>query len=587
MTAQLAPLPVAKFFDNNGAPLAFGLLTTYAAGTTTPQATYVDSTQTTQNLNPIQLNFRGECNLWLDPTKTYKLLLQDAQGNPIPGWPVDNITIGNANSSYNVIPTSDNLYTLGSPTFSWANVYVGANHAPVLDTVSGNIGYYARTAAEIAASVMPTNFSYEPYRGDVRRWTNSLVVDGTTDNTTTLTNLWATLATYKGDAYIPWNTKFTKSTVYASIPANVVLVDDSNINSPTFQPPGYRNRFQMTIEDFGGKANDSSFDNTAAFNRALTFCQANGYNILRFPGASSLWYFKTKPNPIPFGLYLEGENPRAWLVRSYTAGSSTEAFMQWTGSAGSGGDVVKGGGMRRVGLLADTGTTLGIAIDILGTTTVFRPGYMGFDDVVVTGNGQWDFGFRMNGQGITTSGSQGQRDVFIRGMLIFRCNNTYIQLSNAVHVYGFGIGCFDGGLGGTPLINITGGGSSTTNSNDIYLLGLEHEGNLTVQQCLNVHLQGRCSGTLTVDVSAANVSFIGATGGVTNGCATATIVDPATGIFTGQNITLQGNTAVMGFSGNVAASATAGGGSALPATPTGYIICTVGGNSKKIPYYNT
>lgn len=94
MTAQLAPLPVAKFFDNNGFPLAFGSLTSYAAGTTTPIATYVDSTQTTPNTNPIQLNFRGECNLWLDPTKTYKLLLQDVFGHTIPGWPVDNIPGG-------------------------------------------------------------------------------------------------------------------------------------------------------------------------------------------------------------------------------------------------------------------------------------------------------------------------------------------------------------------------------------------------------------------------------------------------------------------------------------------------------------
>jgi len=30
---------------------------------------------------------------------------------------------------------------------------VGPNNAPVLDTVSGNIGYYARTAAEIAVSL--------------------------------------------------------------------------------------------------------------------------------------------------------------------------------------------------------------------------------------------------------------------------------------------------------------------------------------------------------------------------------------------------------------------------------------------------
>lgn len=594
MTAQLSPLGVQKFYDNNGNPLAFGLLYSYAAGTSNPQATYVDSTQTTQNTNPVQLNFRGECSLWLDPTLTYKLLLTDSAGNTIPNWPVDNIPggpfitgSGSLPVVVNIIPTPTNTYTLGNSTHSWAQIYLGAGAAPAFDSVSGNIGYYARTAAEIAAGVTPVNYSYDPVKGDVRRWSSSIVVDGSTDNTTALTNLWTTLTSYKGNVYIPYNTKFTKPTVYASIPANVTLVDDSLINSSSSQPPGYRQRFQMTIEDFGGKANDSTFDNTAAFNRALTFLQAEGYNVLRFPGAGTSWYFKTKPNPIPFGLYIEGENPRAWLVRSYTPGSSTEAFMQWTGSAGIGGDAVKGGGLRRIGLLADTATTLGIAIDILGTTTVFRPGYMGFDDVVVTGNGQWDFGFRMNGQAITTSGSQGQRDVNIRGLFLFRCNLACMQLSNAVHVYGIGVGMFDGGLGGTPLFQITGGGTTTTNTNDIYILGLETEGNISIQQCLNVHLQGRCSGTLTVDVSAVNVSFLGATGGVTNTSTTATIIDPATGLFTGQNITLQGSTAVMGFSGNVANTATAGGGGALPATPTGYIICTVGGTSRKIPYYNT
>lgn len=93
MTAQLAPTPVFKAFANDGFPLAYGKLTTYAAGTTTKIPSYTDSTQTTQNTNPITLNFRGECALWLDPTKSYKLALTDSFGNPVPGWPVDGITV--------------------------------------------------------------------------------------------------------------------------------------------------------------------------------------------------------------------------------------------------------------------------------------------------------------------------------------------------------------------------------------------------------------------------------------------------------------------------------------------------------------
>jgi hypothetical protein len=91
MTAILSPTTKAKFWDNNGVPLAFGKLTTYAAGTTTPLATYVDSTQSTQNANPIILNFRGECDLWVPPNVSFKYALTDSLNNPIPGWPIDNI----------------------------------------------------------------------------------------------------------------------------------------------------------------------------------------------------------------------------------------------------------------------------------------------------------------------------------------------------------------------------------------------------------------------------------------------------------------------------------------------------------------
>ena len=162
MTAQLSPTPVQQFFDNNGEPLFRGTLTTYAAGTTTPQATYVDSTQTTQNTNPIVLNFRGECNLWLDPLLSYKFILKDFFGNTI--WTVDNIAGGSipALINQNLIPNPTNTYTLGNSTHSWAQLYLGANASPVLDTITGTIGYYARTAAEIAAAVTPANYSYQP-----------------------------------------------------------------------------------------------------------------------------------------------------------------------------------------------------------------------------------------------------------------------------------------------------------------------------------------------------------------------------------------------------------------------------------------
>src|SRR6185437_17041416 len=135
MTTQLAPTPIFKAFDNAGLPLAFGFLYTYQAGTTTPQATYTDSTGNTPNPNPIQLNARGEAQIWLNPLQNYKFLLTDLLGNQIPGWPVDNIN-GSLYPGNSIIPNTTNAFTLGNAQFSWANCYLGPNNAPVLDSVS-------------------------------------------------------------------------------------------------------------------------------------------------------------------------------------------------------------------------------------------------------------------------------------------------------------------------------------------------------------------------------------------------------------------------------------------------------------------
>lgn len=90
MTVNLSPTPYQRFVDSNGNALSGGLLYTYAAGTTTPQATYTDSTGGTPNQNPIVLNTRGEASIWLDPTLSYKFVLQTSGGAGV--WSQDYIT---------------------------------------------------------------------------------------------------------------------------------------------------------------------------------------------------------------------------------------------------------------------------------------------------------------------------------------------------------------------------------------------------------------------------------------------------------------------------------------------------------------
>lgn len=92
MSVALSPQPMFQAFAPNGQFLVGGQLSTFAAGTSTPQVTYVDSTQTTPNANPIILNSLGQASVWLVGQDVYKLVLKDSAGNQI--WSVDNVPGG-------------------------------------------------------------------------------------------------------------------------------------------------------------------------------------------------------------------------------------------------------------------------------------------------------------------------------------------------------------------------------------------------------------------------------------------------------------------------------------------------------------
>ena len=93
MSTILSPAPKLQFFTEGGIPLAGGKLYSYAAGTTTPLATYTTSTGTQNNTNPIILDSRGEAAVWLGAA-SYKLKLTDSTDVEI--WTSDNITTQDA-----------------------------------------------------------------------------------------------------------------------------------------------------------------------------------------------------------------------------------------------------------------------------------------------------------------------------------------------------------------------------------------------------------------------------------------------------------------------------------------------------------
>lgn len=188
-TAIACPPIILQFFANNGQPNAGGYITTKVGGVN--HATYEDAGATTPLPNPIPLNSRGEVSnaagaskqLFLDPGVVYTFTTFDRHGNQLNQ--ATHVTgIFDPSAAGSLIPLADNTYDLGSSSYAWRQLYLGANHAPVLDTVTGNIGYYKRTAAELAASVTPTNYSVPP--GYPKRY--GAVGNGSTNDTSALTS---------------------------------------------------------------------------------------------------------------------------------------------------------------------------------------------------------------------------------------------------------------------------------------------------------------------------------------------------------------------------------------------------------------
>jgi hypothetical protein len=117
-----------QFFDNSGNPLSGGKLYTYAAGTTTPLATYTTSAGNVAHTNPIVLDAAGRVpgssEIWIT-SQPYKFVLATSTDVVIKTY--DNI-IGQGIASYQVQNfTGDGVTTI----FTLANSSLGENFTSV------------------------------------------------------------------------------------------------------------------------------------------------------------------------------------------------------------------------------------------------------------------------------------------------------------------------------------------------------------------------------------------------------------------------------------------------------------------------
>ena len=147
MAVYLSPVGGAgwQFFNNDGTVLSGGKLYTYAAGTTTPKATYTTSAGNIAHTNPIVLNSAGRVpggEIWLTVAQ-YKSVLNTS----------DDV----------LIATYDNISGIGAAEFQVQN-FTGTGSQTVFTLSSASLG---------------ENFTFV-YINGVYQQKNSYTVSGTT-----------------------------------------------------------------------------------------------------------------------------------------------------------------------------------------------------------------------------------------------------------------------------------------------------------------------------------------------------------------------------------------------------------------------
>ena len=149
-----SPLTAVKFHSQlaSGADNAAGKIFTYAAGTTTPQATYTTAGGGTPNANPVILDGTGRASIYLAPGVAYKFVCQDSLGASVPDGTVDNWADTGDTLRADLAITSDatkGAAMVGySPTLAYA---AGTSGAKLNETLS-TTGFPSLQAALTAAA---------------------------------------------------------------------------------------------------------------------------------------------------------------------------------------------------------------------------------------------------------------------------------------------------------------------------------------------------------------------------------------------------------------------------------------------------
>ena len=199
----------AQFFDNNGVPLAGGLIYTYVAGTTTPAATYTSSTGVTAHANPIVLDAAGRIatgEVWLTSGVDYKFLVKTSA----------NVQLG----SYDNIPSINDFTSIYADLANTTNVALG----------DALVGFKQSNASGVLSNAVGRTV-HQKLQETVSVMDFGAVGDGSNDDTAAIQ---AALNTGKY-VYLPKGTYKTTSTLNVTIDSTGMYGEgQSSLIQPSF-----------------------------------------------------------------------------------------------------------------------------------------------------------------------------------------------------------------------------------------------------------------------------------------------------------------------------------------------------------------
>lgn len=143
MSVNPSPLGgfAGQFFDNNGVILSGGKIYTYAAGTTTPQATYTSSSGVIPHTNPIVLDSAGRVpggEIWLTANLPYKFVIETSLG----------VLIGTYDNVIDILSINSDAVVYDPPYANSVSTTVEAALGNVLmrNTFANNANYLSAAA---------------------------------------------------------------------------------------------------------------------------------------------------------------------------------------------------------------------------------------------------------------------------------------------------------------------------------------------------------------------------------------------------------------------------------------------------------